>query len=148
EFEGSAGIPIGGVFRKMALAMYLGDGTKFLFSDYVKPNSLLLMRRAVRGRAQTNAPFLMFDDDPFIVIGKDGRLSWILDAYTYTRRYPYATQYRVGSKDVNYFRNSVKVVINAYDGSITFYVFEPDDAIVKSYRQVFPSLFRDASEMP
>ncbi len=148
EYAGQAGIPVGGFFKKLALATYLGDGMKLLFSDYVTAESRLLMRRTLRERAQTIAPFLMFDDDPYIVIGKDGKLYWILDAYTYSERYPYSTQYRIGGRNVNYLRNSVKTVIDAYEGTVNFYIFEPDDPMIQSYRQVFPNLFREASEMP
>lgn len=147
EYAGKAGIPVGGFLKKLALATYLGDGMKLLFSDYVTPDSRLLMRRDVRERAQTIAPFLMFDDDPYIVIGKDGKLHWIIDAYTWSDRYPYSTGYRAGGQTVNYLRNSIKTVVDAYDGTVNFYIFDPEDAIVQSYKKIFPNLFHDASDM-
>jgi uncharacterized membrane protein (UPF0182 family) len=147
EYAGKAGIPVGGFLKKLALATYLGDGTKLLFSDYVTPDSRLLMRRDVRERAQTIAPFLMFDDDPYIVIGKDGKLYWIIDAYTSSDRYPYSTEQRAGGQMVNYLRNSIKTVVDAYDGTVNFYIFDKEDAIVQSYRKIFPNLFHDASDM-
>ncbi len=148
EHEGPSGIPVGGVFRKLALSFYLGDGTNLLFSDYVTTDSRVLMRRDVEQRVKTIAPFLMFDDDPYIVISKEGRLYWTIDAFTHSDRYPYSTTYKAAGQDVNYIRNSVKAIIDAYDGSVTFYVFEPDDAIIKSYQNIFPTLFRPSDEMP
>jgi uncharacterized protein len=148
EYDGQSGIAVGGLFRKMALAFYLGDGTNLLFSDYVHADSRVLLRRDVEQRVKTIAPFLMFDEDPYIVISKDGRLYWMIDAFTYSDRYPYSSTYKAGGQNVNYIRNSIKAVIDAYDGSVQFYVFEPDDAIIKSYQKIFPTLFRPSSEMP
>jgi uncharacterized membrane protein (UPF0182 family) len=148
EYDGTSGIAVGGLFRKLAMAFYLGDGTNVLFSDYVNADSRVLIRRDIEQRVKTIAPFLMFDDDPYIVISKDGRLYWMIDGFTYSERYPYSTTYKVAGQDINYIRNSVKAVVDAYDGSVRFYVFEPDDAIIKSYQNIFPSLFLPASEMP
>lgn len=148
EYEGQAGMPIRGFFRKLALAAYLGDGSNLLFSDYFKDESLLLMRRNVRDRVKEVAPFLLFEDDPYIVINRAGKLYWMIDGYTTSDRYPYSTEYRVQGRDVNYMRNSVKAVVDAYDGTVKLYVFEPDDAIIKSYQNIFPSLFVPGSEMP
>jgi uncharacterized membrane protein (UPF0182 family) len=147
-YEGNAGIPIHGFFRKLALAAYLGDGSNLLFSDYFKDESLLLLRRNVGERVKAIAPFLLFEDDPYIIIGRDGKLYWMIDGFTHSDRYPYSTEYRAGNRDVNYLRNSVKAVVDAYDGTAKFYVFEPDDAIIKSYQNIFPSLFLPGSEMP
>jgi uncharacterized membrane protein (UPF0182 family) len=148
EYEGQAGVPIRGLFRKLALAAYLGDGTNLLFSDYFKDESLLLMRRNVRDRVKEIAPFLMLEQDPYIVINREGKLYWMIDAFTSSDRYPYSTEYRVQGRNVNYMRNSVKAVVDAYDGTVKLYVFEPDDAIIKSYQNIFPSLFVAGSEMP
>ncbi len=147
-YDGQSGIAVGGFFRKLALAFYLGDGTNLLFSDYVNADSRVLMRRDIEQRVKNIAPFLLFDDDPYIVISKEGRLYWMIDAFTYSARYPYSTTYRVAGQDVNYIRNSVKAVIDAYDGSMKFYVYEPEDAIIKSYQNIFPELFQPSSEMP
>ena len=106
------------------------------------------MRRNVRDRVAALAPFLTYDDYPYIVIGDDGRLSWMMDGFTVSDSYPYSTHYRLDRDLVNYVRNSVKVVIDAYDGATTFYVFDPDDPIIAAYRRIFPGLFKDASEMP
>ncbi len=106
------------------------------------------MRRNVRERVAALAPFLTFDQDPYIVLGEDGRLSWILDAFTQSNSYPYATHYSVNGQSLNYMRNSVKVVVDAYDGTTTFYVFDNQDPILAAYRHIFPSLFKDAAAMP
>ena len=106
------------------------------------------MRRNIRERAAALAPFLTFDNDPYLVVGDTGRLSWIIDAYTTSDTYPYSTHYNLGDNPVNYIRNSVKVVIDAYNGATTFYVFDSADPILSAYRGIFPSLFRDASTMP
>ena len=92
------------------------------------------MRREVRERVSTLAPFLTLEQDPYIVLGDDGRLSWIIDAFTTSDSYPYSTHYGLGNGSVNYMRNSVKVVIDAYNGTTTFYVFDPQDPIITTYR--------------
>ena len=106
------------------------------------------MRRNIRDRVQTLAPFLTFDPDPYMVVGDDGRLSWMIDAYTTADSFPYARHYLLGSIASNYISNSVKVVIDAYDGTTTFYVFDKDDPVIAAYRSIFPTLFKDASAMP
>ncbi|MFY9557719.1 MAG: UPF0182 family protein, partial [Blastocatellia bacterium] len=147
-YEGNAGVQVGGLMRQLALSLYLGDGTNLLFSDYINSESRVLFRRSVRERVQHIAPFLLFEDDPYVVIGHDGRLYWIIDAFTHTDQYPYSTAYQVANRSLNYIRNSVKAVVDAYEGTATFYVFEPDDPIVKAYQDIFPDLFKAKSEMP
>ena len=124
------------------------DLGKLPFSDDVNAQSRLLMRRNVRERAATLAPFLTYDPDPYMVLGEDGRLSWVMDAFTTSDHYPYSRHYRLGDDALNYMRNSVKVVIDAYDGTTTFYVFDNEDPIIAAYRRIFPDLFKDGSEMP
>ncbi|MFP5261902.1 MAG: UPF0182 family protein [Blastocatellia bacterium] len=148
-YEGGAGIEVGGLLRKTALSLYLGDGANLLFSDYINSDSRVLIHRNVRERVEKIAPFLMFDDDPYIVISRAGKLFWIVDGFTYSDRYPYSTQYSVGGRGLNYIRNSVKAVVDAYDGSVNFYVFdEPADPVINAYRKIFPSLFHAKDEMP
>jgi len=147
-YEGAGGIAIGGVFRRLLIALDRGDLAKLPFSDDVTADSRLLMRRNVRVRVRALAPFLAYDDDPYIIVGDDGRLSWMMDAFTTSDTYPYSHHSRLDRGSINYIRNSVKVVIDAYDGSTTFYVFDDADPIVAAYRRVFPSLFRDAAAMP
>ncbi len=148
SYQGTGGIVLGGLLRRILLAIDRGDLGKLPFSDDVNTQSRLLMRRNVRDRVTTLAPFLTYDPDPYIVVGEDGRLSWVMDAYTSSDQYPYATHYRLGDDSINYLRNSVKVVIDAYDGSTTFYAFDNDDPILAAYRRIFPSLFKDGSAMP
>jgi hypothetical protein len=130
------------------IAFDRGDLAKLPFSDDVGPESRLLMRRNVQERVAELAPFLTFETDPYIVIGKDGRLSWIMDAFTVSDHYPYSRHYTAKDNSVNYMRNSVKVVIDAYDGTTTFYVFDDQDPVLNAYRRIFPALFKDASAMP
>jgi uncharacterized membrane protein (UPF0182 family) len=148
SYEGNGGIVLGGMLRRMIIAFDRGDIAKLPFSDDVNKDSRLLMRRNVRARVTALAPFLTYDSDPYIVVGEDGRLSWIMDAFTTSDSYPYSRHYSLGNNSVNYVRNSVKVVIDAYDGTTTFYVFDSDDPIIAAYRSIFPTLFKDASEMP
>jgi len=148
SYEGTGGIALGGFLRRMIIALDRGDLTKLPFSDDISADSRLLMRRNIRDRVETLAPFLVFDDDPYIVIGDDGRLSWMIDGFTVSDAYPYARQYRLGRSRVNYIRNSVKAVVDAYDGTTTFYVFDAEDPMIAGYRAIFPSLFRDAAAMP
>jgi len=147
-YESDSGIKVGGLMRQLALSLYLGDGTNLLFSDYINSESRVLIRRNVSERVKQIAPFLLFEDDPYIVIGRDGKLYWTIDAFTTSDQYPYSTAYHVADRSVNYIRNSVKAVVDAYDGSVTFYVFEPDDPIIRAYQDIFPDLFHPRSEMP
>ena len=106
------------------------------------------MRRNVRDRVAALAPFLTFDQDPYIVADENGRLSWMMDAFTTSDSYPYSSHYSINTRSINYMRNSIKVVIDAYHGTTTFYVFDPEDPILTTYRRIFPSLFKDAASMP
>jgi uncharacterized protein len=148
SYQGDSGIAVGGLLRRILLALDRGDLGKLPFSDDVTPQSRLLMRRNLRVRVNTLAPFLVYDPDPYMVVGEDGRLSWVMDAFTASDQYPYSTHYRLGEDSINYMRNSVKVVIDAYDGSTTFYVFDNQDPIIAAWRRIFPSLFRDGAAMP
>jgi uncharacterized protein len=148
SYEGDGGIEIGGFLRRMIIALDQDDLAKLPFSDDVNRDSRLLMRRNIRDRVAALAPFLTFDPDAYIVLDENGRLSWMIDAFTASDSYPYSTHYRLGDNSINYMRNSVKVVIDAYDGTTTFYVFDSEDPIIAAYRRIFPSLFKDASAMP
>jgi uncharacterized membrane protein (UPF0182 family) len=148
SYEGNGGIALGGFLRRMIIALDQNDLAKLPFSDDVNKNSRLLMRRNIRERVSALAPFLNYDPDAYIVLGDDGRLSWIMDAYTVSDSYPYSTHYQLDGNPINYMRNSVKVVVDAYDGTTTFYVFDPDDPIIAAYRRIFPTLFKDAAMMP
>jgi uncharacterized protein len=148
SYHGTGGIVLGGFLRRVILAIDRGDLGKLPFSDDVNSQSRLLMRRNISERVAAVAPFLTFDQDPYLVVGDDGRLSWVMDAFTASDSYPYSTHYNLGDRSVNYMRNSVKVVVDAYNGAITLYVFDAQDPIVTAYRRIFPSLFKDAANMP
>ena len=148
SYEGTGGIVMGGLLRRILIAADQGDLAKVPFSDDINGQSRLLMRRNVRDRVAALAPLLTFDFDPYIVVGDDGRLSWIMDGFTTSDNYPYSSHYPLNGNPVNYMRNSVKAVIDAYDGTTTFYVFDAQDPIIEAYRAIFPSLFKDVSAMP
>ena len=142
-YQSRTGVGIGSYLRKLLYAWYLKD-VNILLSDQLEPDSQILYRRHVRERVATVAPFLVVDQDPYIVVA-DGQLFWIVDAYTFTNRYPYS-QPLAGA--FNYIRNSVKATVNAYDGSVRLYAVEEDEPILQAYSQAFPDLFHPLSEMP
>jgi hypothetical protein len=148
SYQGSGGIRLGGLLRRTLIAYDRGDIAKLPFSDDVTDDSRLLMRRNILVRLQTLAPFLTFDPDPYIVVARDGKLYWIIDAYTTSDTYPYSRRYLLGGEPLNYIRNSVKIVVDAYTGSTTFYVFDSKDPVLGAYRNLYPALFRDKAAMP
>src|ERR1700728_417315 len=148
SYEGDGGIRLGSLLRRTLIAYDRGDITKLPFSDDVTADSRLLMHRNLRDRVQELAPFLTLDPDPYVVVGEDGRIYWLMDAFTTSATYPYARRYRLASDPINYIRNSVKVVVDAYTGATTFYVYDVHDPIIAAYRAVFPGLFADAAAMP
>lgn len=147
-YQGTGGIALGGFLRRIALAFDRDDLGKLPFSDDVSPASRLLMHRNIRERVARLAPFISFDADPYIVVGADGRLSWIMDGITTSDTYPESTHTTLAERPVNYLRNSVKVVVDAYNGTTTFYMFDPADPVLQAWQRVFPTLFRPSSEMP
>jgi uncharacterized protein len=147
-YSGTGGVVLGGFLRRALIAFDRGDIAKVPFSDDITAESRLLMRRNVRDRVFALAPFLTFDQDPYIVVGGDGRLYWILDGFTSSDTYPYSAESSLDGEPLNYMRNSVKAVIDAYDGTTTFYVFDHQDPIVAAWRSIYPSLFKDDAEMP
>ena len=154
-YEGKGGIALSNLTRRLAFAMRFGD-TDLLLSRFITPESRVIMRRNILERVQMAAPFLRYDADPYVVVA-DGKLHWIIDAYTVSDRFPYAdrldttelfgTQGNLGG-DVNYIRNSVKVVVDAFDGTTKFYVVDPSDALISTYQAAFPSLFTPGDKMP
>src|SRR5437899_7674101 len=119
-------------------AFQVGDLTKVPFSDDVTADSALLLRRNIMDRASTLAPFLSFDTDPYLVVGEDGSLYWIIDAFTSSDQYPYSRHVTVGNQSVNYMRNSLKTVIDAYNGHGSFSVFDSSDPLCAVYSHLFP----------
>jgi len=152
--SGEGGVGIGSPLRRVAFALRFWNLNPLL-SNYITGDSRILYVRDVRERVEKLAPFLDFDADPYPVL-IDGRLSWIIDAYTTTSRYPYAqradTSQLPGSSGLdhrfNYIRNSVKAVVDAYNGFITFYVVDEEDPLIRAYRKAFPDLFVSGSEAP
>lgn len=131
--------------RKLALAWVLRD-YKMLLSSDVTNNSQILMYRNIVDRAKKIAPYLTFDNDPYIVIGDDGRLYWMMDAYTVTDKYPYSQPY--GDDGNNYMRNSVKISCDVYSGEMKFYMADPGDPIIQTYDKIFKGLYHPLSELP
>jgi len=148
SYQGNGGIRLGGWLRRTLIALDRGDLAKLPFSDDVNSESRLLMRRKLNERVQELAPFLTLDPDPYVVVGEDGRIYWLMDAFTTSDGYPYARRYTLGNDSINYIRNSVKILIDAYTGETTFYVFDTHDPMIAAYRAVFPGLFNDAAAMP
>jgi uncharacterized membrane protein (UPF0182 family) len=144
SYQGSGGVRVGSFWRRLVLAAYLRS-LKVLLSSDITNDSRAMYLRNIRERARMALPFLLFDADPYIVIDAAGRLRWILDAYTATSRYPYAQPVSNGT---NYMRNSVKVVIDAFDGTVTAYLADPADPLVRTFAKVFPGIFQPLDSMP
>jgi uncharacterized membrane protein (UPF0182 family) len=143
-YTGRGGVAIGSFIRRVLYAFQLGS-LKILLSDDIRGNAKILYRRNVMERATTALPFLDFDNDPYLTINDAGQLKWILDAYTTSDMYPYSQRTNSGT---NYMRNSVKVVIDAYDGTVDAYIADQNDPVVKTYARIFGPIFKPLSEMP
>lgn len=141
KYQGPGGIELSSVFRRAAMAMRY-NSLKLFVSDSVTSESRIMLYRNIEDRVKAIAPFLIYDRDPYTVTS-DGRIYWIIDGYTVSDRYPYSEP----SGNINYIRNTVKVVIDAYDGKISFYAME-DEPIINVYEKIFPQLFLPFSEMP
>ncbi|HEU4354423.1 MAG TPA: UPF0182 family protein, partial [Actinomycetota bacterium] len=158
EYDGDGGIPIGGFLERALFAWRFRD-VNLLISGLIQGDSRIMINRSIYERVPKVAPFLKYDGDPYAAI-VDGRLVWIWDAYTTTAQYPYSQPLRLEDftsqqpgtpplvGDVNYIRNSVKVVVDAYDGSLTFYVADPEDPIVQVWENAFPQLFTPLEDAP
>jgi uncharacterized membrane protein (UPF0182 family) len=149
SYTGHGGIPVASLFRKALFSIYLKD-LKIFFSPNISDQSLLKIRRNITERVNTLTPFLHLDKDPYLVITKD-RLYWILDAYTLSKWYPVSKpagdDYLEGHQEFNYIRNSVKIIVDAYDGDVDFYIADPSDAIIQAYSSAYPGLFKHMDEM-
>jgi uncharacterized protein len=150
-YDGTGGIKIGNYWRRILFAKYLKDWQMLFAQDFTQ-DTKLLFRRNIKQRVQAIAPFLSYDQDPYLVAAKtnnqsdnQGHLYWIIDAYTTSDRYPYSDP---GKNKFNYLRNSVKVVVDAYNGQVDFYLADESDPIINSWNQVFPQLFKPLSAMP
>jgi len=145
-YEGKGGVEMDSFIKRVFYAVKF-KSLKLLLSNDITSESRILYYRAIADRVAKIAPFLTFDRDPYIVIAR-GKVYWIADAYTTSDRYPYSEPIRVNGKNINYIRNSVKVVVDAYNGSVVFYQADEDDPILKTYAAIFPGTFRPMSEMP
>jgi uncharacterized membrane protein (UPF0182 family) len=149
KYEGTTGIPFASFFRKALFAFYFKD-EKIFFSVNISSQSKMLMRRNIIDRINHLAPFLHLDKDPYLVVNKD-RFYWIQDAYTLSKWYPVskpaADDFLEGKQHFNYIRNSIKVIVDAYDGSVSFYISDPSDAIIKAYSNAYPGVFKNLDEM-
>jgi len=152
-YDGSGGVTLGGLARRAAWALRFAD-VDMLISGNLSGDSIVLMERNIRDRVLKIAPFLETDSDPYLVVA-DGRLEWVLDMYTVSNNYPYsqeATTSRLNAgpglpDSFNYIRNSVKAVVDAYDGTMTLYVVDPSDPLIQVQQKIFPDVFTDGSEM-
>ncbi len=135
SYDGEGGLHLNAMNR--ALFAFLEGDYKLLVSGQITSESKILTNRNVRERVRSVAPFFVYDDNPYLVISADGKLKWILDGYTISDQFPYAQKY----KDFNYIRNSIKVVVDAYDGTVQFYISDKNDPIVQTYSKIYPHLF-------
>jgi uncharacterized membrane protein (UPF0182 family) len=154
HYAGTGGVPLGNTFQRFGWALRFGD-LNTLISSQLDADSRVMIARNIKDRISRIAPFLYADNDPYMVIS-DGKLVWMMDLYTVTDRFPYsemANTARLNAtaglpRNFNYIRNSVKAVIDAYNGTIDMYVIDPDDALIKTNMQIFPDLFKSIEEFP
>jgi len=167
HYSGKGGVELSSLWRRFVFGWRF-DGTRFFMSNYPRPQSRIMFNRQIRRRVESVAPFLHFDEDPYITL-VDGRLHWIIDGYTTSRYYPYSQPFSVRGAamnedpgrsfrpfisaasyldGVNYLRNSVKAVVDAFDGTVELYVFDPEDPVIQVWRSIVPELFANKEEMP
>jgi uncharacterized protein len=144
SYEGSGGVPVKSFWRRLLFAAEFGE-KNILFSRDINSQSRLLIYRRVLDRVNRLTPFLRYDQDPYLVIAKNGSLYWMLDGYTTSSMYPYSEPF--GDMG-NYVRNSVKATVNAYDGEVRFYISDPSDPLIQAYAGLFPGVFRPLASMP
>lgn len=142
-YKGKSGIPMT-FLNKILFTAYTGD-FKILLSTDITSDSKMLIYRNIKDRVEKIAPFLIYDDDPYIVVD-NGKLYWIIDAYTYSGNYPYSEPY--AQTGINYIRNSVKVVVDAYTGDVNYYISDKNDPVIRVYDGIFPGLFKGIDKMP
>ncbi|HVA69166.1 MAG TPA: UPF0182 family protein [Candidatus Binataceae bacterium] len=141
-YQGSGGVPVSGLWRRLLFSYFFHD-LNLLLTENVVAGSRIMIRRNIIDRLQQLAPFLAQDRDPYIVL-HNGRLVWIVDCYTTSDHYPYSQR---NADDINYIRNSVKVVIDAYNGTTDFYVADPNDPVIQTWQRIFPAMFKPLSAM-
>jgi uncharacterized membrane protein (UPF0182 family) len=143
-YKGDGGVQVSGFWRRLLFSFYYRD-VNLLVTENIIPGSRILFRRNISDRIRYLAPFINQDRDPYIVLREGGQLNWIVDGYTYSDHYPYS---QINGDGINYIRNSVKVVINAYSGRTDFYVSDPDDPLIRTWQRIYPGMFKPMSEMP
>ncbi len=143
-YAGTGGVPVDGIGRRILFAWYFSD-VNLLLSSYITGGSRIMIRRDIQERVRTIAPFFRLDRDPYLVIS-DGRLFWMQDAYTTSGYFPYAQPAQ--GLDLNYIRNSVKIVVDAYNGTVDFYLMDSAEPIAATYQRIFPGLFKPFAAMP
>ncbi|SPF41176.1 conserved hypothetical protein [Syntrophobacter sp. SbD1] len=146
SYSGKGGVPVYSLLRRFVFWVYFKNRNIFFSSELV-PNSRIIFKSKLADRIKTLAPYLVLDRNPYqVVTGK--KLYWIQDAYTVSDKYPLSMPLATQTGNINYIRNSVKIVMDAYDGTIDFYLFDPQDPIIGAYSRIYPGLFKDASRMP
>lgn len=148
EYNGKAGLNLGFWDR---LTIGISDqNLKLAFSKYVDKDSKIISNRNIIERAKVLLPYIIYDEEPYLVISDEGHLVWVLDGYTTSNEYPYSQRTTIkvngSNQEINYIRNSVKVLIDSYDGTIKFYITDRNDPIIMSYQNLYPSLFQDLDE--
>ncbi len=148
DYQGKGGVAIDSFLKRLLFAIEFQD-PQILFTTYLKPESRIMFNRRIKRRVKALAPFLAYDTDPYMVVS-GGRLYWIQDAYTISNMYPYSKRSKnpFRSMGLNYIRNSVKVIIDAYDGDVSFYTIDEQDPILRTYAQIYPDLFEPLAKMP
>ena len=148
RYEGKGGFPVSSWPMRIAAAVTFGDWN-IVLTQYLTPESRMMIRRNISGRLRSLAGFINWDPDPYLVLTDEGRLVWMIDGFTTSRAHPYSRSIQMqGVGEFNYMRNSVKATIDAYDGSIDLFIFDSADPIIQSYAKLFPALFKPAAEMP
>ncbi len=145
-YGGTGGTPLDSLFKRVLFAAAFKD-INILISGNILPTSRFHFRRNITDMVKEFTPFLEFDSDPYVAVA-DGKLYWVIDAYTTTDRFPYSTPISIDRKKINYIRNSVKVVIDAYNGGMDYYISDTKDPIIKVYAKLFPGIFKDMAKMP
>lgn len=148
SYEGKAGLQLG-FFDRLVLGIYKGD-INLAFSSEITKDSKILLNRNITARAKKALPYLMYDENPYTVVANDGKIYWVLDAYTISSSYPYSQytdiEHEKQTRDINYIRNSIKIIIDAYDGTMKYYITDRTDPIAMAYRNIYSTLFVDLDE--
>jgi uncharacterized membrane protein (UPF0182 family) len=148
SYAGTGGVLLDNYLKRVAFAIREGDAN-ILLSNEINTSTRIQFHRQIQQRVETIAPFIRLDSDPYLVVTEDGRLVWMIDGYTLSDLFPYSTPLTVTNiGHVNYIRNSVKITVDAYHGTVNFYLADPDDPIIQAYERTFPGLFQPLDEMP